>query len=442
MSSSSTSAGVIPGSVVKKGHPRGLYVLFATEMWERFSYYGMRAILVYYMTKSLMFEQDKSSQIYGLYSGFCYLTPFFGGLIADRWLGQRKSVFIGGILMAIAQFTLMHENLFFLGLVLLILGNGFFKPNISTQVGGLYEQGDHRRDRAFSIFYVGINLGALLGSIICGSLGEGVAWKWGFCAAGVGMVLGLIWYWFGQRHLAPDNVMRTKMGEVARVHPPLTKEDKNRIWGLIVICFFTIFFWAVYEQQGNTTALWADANTDRHIFGWEMPASWVQAFNPIMIFMFTPIILIYWRWQANRNKEASSLAKMAYGCIILGVSYLVIIPAARINASGVLVSLWWTVLNTFLLTIGELYLSPIGLSLVTKLAPARMVSMLMGIWFVSSFFGNYLSGFLGMFWNKMPKESFFIMMAMIAGGAGFAMLMILKPLKRAIGHGHEETVDV
>lgn len=425
-----------------KGHPKGLRVLFATEMWERFSYYGMRSILVYYMMKSLMFGQVRASQIYGLYTGFTWFTPFFGGIIADRWLGQRKTVFIGGILMAIAQFTLMVPNLFFLGLLLLIIGNGLFKPNISTQVGGLYAQGDHRRDRAFSIFYVGINVGAFLSPLVCGTFGEKVGWHWGFCAAGVGMILGLIWYWAGQRHLAPDNVMRTKKGEVKKKHEHLTKDDKSKIWGLVVLCFFNIFFWAVYEQQGNTTALWADSNTNRMIFGWLMPASWVQAFNPIMIFIFTPPILALWKWQANKNKEPSSVAKMAYGCLILGVSYLVLIPAARLNANGTLVSLWWTVFNTLLLTIGELYLSPIGLSLVTKLAPARMVSMLMGMWFLSSFFGMNLSGFLGTFWEKIPKESFFILMAVIAAGAGFAMLAVIHPLKRAISHGHEETVDV
>lgn len=427
---------------VQKGHPKGLRVLFATEMWERFSYYGMRAILVYYMTKTLMYSQERSSQIYGLYIAFCYATPIIGGIIADRWLGQRKSVYLGGVIMAIGQFTLMTESSFMLGLVLLVLGNGFFKPNISTQVGALYKQGDHRRDRAFSIFYVGINIGALLGSIICGGLGEKIAWKWGFCAAGIGMILGLVWYALGQKHLAPDNVMRTKKGEVATVHEPLTREDWGRILGLVALCFFNIFFWAVYEQQGNTTALWADANTNRWIFGWEMPASWVQSFNPAMIFIFTPAILALWKWQAKRNKEPSSVAKMAFGCILLAVSYLALIPAARLNADGTLVSLWWTVLNTLILTIGELYLSPVGLSLVTKLAPARMVSMLMGVWFLSSFCGNYLSGFLGTFWEKMPKESFFIMMAVIAGGAGFAMLTLIKPIKKAIGHGHEETVDV
>ncbi|MFA4873777.1 MAG: peptide MFS transporter [bacterium] len=434
----STAAVSVAGR--EKRHPRGLSVLFVTEMWERFSYYGMRAILVYYMTKQLMFSQERSSHIYGLYTGFVYFTPFFGGILADRWLGQRRTVFLGGALMTVAQFMLMSQDLFFAGLVLLIIGNGCFKPNISTQVGALYSVGDHRRDRAYSIFYLGINLGSLIGPLICGMLGERVAWRWGFCAAGVGMFLGLILYAWGQRHLAPDNVMRTKAGEVS--HESLTREEKIRIMGFVVLCIFNIFFWAIYEQQGNTTALWADANTNRHIFGWQMPASWVQAFNPICIFLFTPLILWLWKWQARRGKEPASVTKMAIGCFLLGISYLVFIPAARINAGGTLTSLWWIIGNTALLTMGELYLSPVGLSLVTKLAPARMVSMLMGVWFLSNFFGNYLCGYLGTFWEKMPKEQSFLMFSAIAMAAGFGMLIILKPLKRAIGHGHEEQVDV
>lgn len=428
----------IAGHLTK--HPRGLSVLFVTEMWERFSYYGMRAILVYYMTKQLLFAQERASQVYGLYTGLVYFTPFFGGLLADRILGQRRTVFLGGALMTVAQFLLMWPTMFFPGLFLLIVGNGCFKPNISTQVGALYAEGDHRRDRAYSIFYLGINLGSLIGPLICGMLGERVDWKWGFCAAGIGMFLGLILYAMGQGHLASDHITRKKRGEVS--HEPLTREDKIRILGFVVLCFFNIFFWAVYEQQGNTTALWADAHTNRTFFGWQMPASWVQTFNPICIFLFTPIVLWFWKWQEKRGKEPSSVGKMAIGCFLLGISYLVFIPAARLNADGALTSIWWIVCNTMLLTLGELYLSPVGLSLVTKLAPARMVSMLMGVWFLSNFFGNYLCGYLGMFWEKLPKEQSFLMFSGIALSAGFGMLLILKPLKRAIAHGRLQEVDV
>ena len=428
-------------------HPVGLYLLFFTEMWERFSYYGMRSILVYYMMKQLMFAQEKASNVYGLYTGFVYFTPFFGGIIADRWLGQRKAVVVGGILMAAGEFMLMSQGLFVPALVLLIIGNGFFKPNISTQVGNLYSAGDHRRDRAFSIFYVGINVGAFFSPLICGTLGEKYGWKWGFCAAGVGMVAGLILYLWGQRHLAPDNVMKQAAKAQAAEAPakpaePLTAEDWKKIGALVVLCILNIIFWGTYEQQGNTLAVWADQNTNRMIFGWEMPASWYQAFNPAMIFIFTPVVLAFWRWQDKRKSEPSSIAKMALGCLLLGASFLVLLPSAKIAAVGGKASLFPLFFCTLVLTIGELYLSPVGLSLVTKLAPPRIVSMLMGMWFLSSFFGNYLCGFIGTFWTKMPYQSFFLMLTGLACGAGLCMFALIKPLKRAIGHGREEAVDV
>jgi POT family proton-dependent oligopeptide transporter len=451
-------------------HPVGLYFLFSTEMWERFSYYGMRGLLVYYMTKQLFLGdpaatvfgystlkavlegifgplqvQALSSQIYGLYTGFVYLTPFFGGIIADRWLGQRKAVIVGAVLMAIGEFMLMSQGLFLPALILLILGNGFFKPNISTQVGNLYAHGDHRRDRAFSIFYVGINVGATLSPLIAGTLGEKYGFKWGFCAAGIGMLLGLAIYLWGQRHLAPDNVMRqaaARKNAPASAVEPLSEDDWKKIGALIVLCTLNIVFWGVYEQQGNTLALWVDSNTDRMIFGWEMPATWYQSFNAGMIVMFTPVVLAFWKWQEKRKQEPSSVAKMATGCLLLGASFLVLLPGARIVAAGGKAPLWALTLCTAIFTVGELYLSPVGLSLVTKLAPPRMVSMLMGMWFISSFIGNYLCGFMGSFWLRMSHESFFLMLTTLACSAGLAMFALLKPLKRAIGHGHEEEVDV
>lgn len=454
-------------SVPPNKHPFGLYVLFSTEMSERFSYYGMRAILVYYMTKFILLPettptvwgygmiksilesvfgplsiQAMSSQIYGLYTAFVYFTPFFGGIIADRWLGQRRSVILGGVLMAIAEFMLMHQSLFFPALLLLILGNGCFKPNISTQVGNLYEPGDHRRDRAFSIFYVGINMGAMLSPLIAGTLGEKCGWRWGFCAAGVGMLIGLAIYLWGQRHLAPDQRMKQKAAAVQKVEAPLTADDWKKIGALVVLCMLNIVFWGVYEQQGNTLALWVDSCTNRLILGWEMPATWFQMFNPLMIVLFTPVVLAFWRWQDKRKKEPSSIAKMATGCILLGVSFLILLPQAQIVASGGKASLWSLTLCTATFTVGELYLSPVGLSLVTKLAPVRMVSMLMGMWFLSSFFGNYLCGFMGSFWEKMSHQSFFLMLTTLACSAGLCMFALLKPLKKAIGHGHAETVDV
>jgi POT family proton-dependent oligopeptide transporter len=450
-------------------HPTGLYILFTTEMWERFSYYGMRALLVYYMVKCLFLPENSghvfgygfakrllesifgplstqalSSQIYGFYTGFVYLAPIIGGTISDRWLGQRRAVVVGGVLMAIAEFMLMKQSLFFPALILMIVGNGFFKPNISTQVGNLYPAGDHRRDRAFSVFYVGINVGATLSPLIAGTLGENYApyGKWGFCSAGVGMILGLIVYLWGQRHLAPDNVMKRAASADQKAVEPLTPEDMKKIYALIVLCLLNIPFWSVYEQQGNTLALWVDSNTNRMIFGWEMPATWYQSFNAIMIVAFTPVILAFWRWQEKRKSEPSSLAKMAIGCILLGVSFLVLLPQAHVVDAGGKATLFSITVCTAIFTLGELYLSPVGLSLVTKLAPPRMVSMMMGMWFLSSFFGNYLCGYLGTYWEKMSHASFFLMLMGLSCGAGLCMFAVLKPLKRAIGHGHEETVDV
>ena len=422
-------------------HPPGLYVLFFTEMWERFSYYGMRSLLVYYMIKHLQFTQEHSSRIYGLYSGFVYFTPLFGGMLADRLLGQRRTVIVGAVLMATGHFLMAFENLFYPALLFLILGNGAFKPNISTQVGALYAPGDHRRDRAFSLFYMGINLGAFFSPLVCGTLGEKIGFHWGFAAAGVGMVIGLCVYLSGQKHLAPDLIMQKK-GSPRQSSEPMTREDWLKIGAIFVMMALSIVFWSVYEQQGNTMALWADANTDRVILGWEMPASWFQSFNPFMIFIFVPLLNLFWSWQDRRGKEPSSIAKMGIGCILLAAAFLILLPPARHLADHPRASLWWLTACTFVLTLGEIYLSPIGLSLVTKIAPARIVSLMMGVWFLSSFFGNYLSGYLGTYWEKMPKEHFFLLMFALSFATGLAFFALLKPLKKAIGQGRQTAADV
>ncbi|NTW66016.1 MAG: peptide MFS transporter, partial [Nitrospirae bacterium] len=391
-------------------HPPGLYVLFFTEMWERFSYYGMRSLLVYYMIKHLQFTQVRSSEIYGLYTGFVYFTPLFGGLLADRVLGQRRTVVLGGVLMAVGHFLMAVESLFFPALLFLILGNGAFKPNISTQVGALYPPGDRRRDRAFSLFYMGINLGAFFSPLICGTLGEKIGFHWGFAAAGVGMVIGLLVYLRGQKHLAPDPIMQAG-GREQRSPEPLSPDDWLKIAAIFAMMALSIVFWSVYEQQGNTMALWADANTDRMILGWEMPASWFQSFNPLMIFLLVPLVNLFWRRQGRIGREPSSIAKMGIGCLLLAAAFLILIPPARELAVSPRASIGWLVACTFVLTLGEIYLSPVGLSLVTKIAPARIVSLMMGVWFLSSFFGNYLSGYLGTFWERMPKEHFFLLLS-------------------------------
>ena len=440
------------------GHPRGLTFLFSTEMWERFSYYGMRSLLVLYMTKYLLLPehsgdvrglltvksalegifgpldvQPLSSQIWGLYTGLVYFTPILGGLLADRVIGQRRTVIIGAILMAIGHFMMAVEQLFLFALLALILGNGAFKPNISTQVGGLYPPGDHRRDRAYSIFYVGINVGAFLAPLICGTLGEKVGWHYGFAAAGVGMCIGLSIYLYALPLLPPDELHKARAAHVER--KPLDRDQWRAIVALLVLFVPTTLFWATYEQMGNTTILWIDTNVDRSIdlFGWtaQIPTTWFLAFNPFMIFAFTPFVITLWKRQAGRRTEPSTITKMALGCFGVTAANLVKAFAAFHAGSGQ-ASWLWVLGSIAIITVGELYLSPVGLSLVTKVAPARILSMMMGVWLATSFTGGFLAGWLGSFWSRMEKPHFFLMIAAISALAGVLIFLCRWPLKGAL----------
>jgi POT family proton-dependent oligopeptide transporter len=430
------------------GHPRGLSYLFATEMWERFSYYGMRALLVLYMVKFLLeperarhviglsvfktslegifgplAAQPFASHIYGFYSGLVYLTPIFGGLLADRVLGQRRTVVIGAALMAVGHFAMAFEQLFLFALGLLILGNGAFKPNISTQVGALYAPGDRRRDRAFSIFYVGINLGAFLAPLICGTLGEELGWHFGFTAAGFGMTAGLVIYLLATPHL-PKDAFERKPSTMST-----TTDARQSIVALLLLFVPVSLFWATYEQQGNTIALWADQFTDRRLFGGEIPVTWFQAFNPFMIFAFTPFIVAFWRHQGP--SEPSTTMKLAIGCFLTALAYLVMALAAW-NAGGGKASWVWLLVYFVIITVGELYLSPTSLSLVTKIAPASLLSMMMGIWLATSFVGNFLAGYLGSLWSNMAKIEFFLMLAIISGVASAVIVLLSYPLRSVL----------
>jgi POT family proton-dependent oligopeptide transporter len=443
------------------GHPRGLAFLFSTEMWERFSYYGMRSLLVLYMVKYLLLAehadnviglaglrslleglfgpltaQPFSSHIYGLYTGLVYFTPFFGGLLADRVLGQHKTIVIGASLMAVGHFMMAFEPLFLFALIALILGNGCFKPNMSAQVGTLYQHGDPRRDRAYSIFYVGINLGAFLAPLICGTLGEDVGWHYGFGAAGVGMTVGLLIYLYAlNSHSLPmDEYHRSKaMGEY---RGPLDRIERRAVIALLLLFLPNTLFWATYEQQGNTIALWADDYTDRTIdlIFWhgEIPTTWFQAFNPFMIFAFTPFIVALWARQARRGAEPSSINKMALGCFGVTLANIILAGAAW-QAGGAPDASWlWLLAYFVVITIGELYLSPVGLSLVSKAAPARMVSMMMGVWLGTSFVGNFIGGWLGSFWSSMDKMYFFLMIATVAAVAGVVIAAFNRPLGKIL----------
>ena len=428
-------------------------------MWERFSYYGMRSLLVLYMTKYLLLAdhsgnvigllavkhaletlfgpldvQPLSSQIWGLYTGLVYFTPIFGGLLADRVLGQRHTVIIGALLMAIGHFMMAVENLFLFALLALILGNGCFKPNISTQVGGLYAPGDPRRDRAYSIFYVGINVGAFLAPLVCGTLGLEVGWHYGFAAAGVGMCIGLVIYLSALPYLPPDALHKARAAQIE--HRPLDRGEWRAVAALLVLFVPNTLFWATYEQIGNTIVLWADANTDRTIdlFGFvtRIPTTWFLAFNPFMIFAFTPFIVALWARQAARGTEPSTITKMSLGCFGVTSANLLMALAA-LHAGGGQASWLWLLGYFVIITLGELYLSPVGLSLVTKVAPVRILSMMMGVWLATSFTGGFLAGFIGSYWSRMEKPEFFLMIASIAALAGVIIFACRWPLRGALG---------
>ena len=441
------------------GHPRGLFVLFFTEMWERFSFYGMRALLVLYMTQHLFQQIEQghevlgfsvlksileammgplshlalSSQIYGLYTGLVYFTPFFGGIIADKYFGYKKSIYIGGALMAIGHLLMAIESMFLPALFFLIIGNGFFKPNISSQVGHLYEAKDPRRDRAFTIFYMGINLGAFFSPLVCGTLGQKMGWHYGFGAAGIGMLIGLAVYHFGQKNLPVHESQRElKKSQPDISHEPLSKSDYQKIAALIFLCTVNILFWSVYEQQGNTLQIWADKNTNWNLWGFDIPSTWMQSFNPLFIFILAPVLDRFWNWQSRRKTEPSSVIKMSIACVFAALAYAAMIFILSMMVGAEKMSFIWLTVVIGLFTIGELYLSPIGLSLVTKLAPARMGAMLMGMWFFSSFFGNSLSGYIGGFNENLGDLAFFKLLVAISVAAAVIFLIGSKPVNKII----------
>jgi proton-dependent oligopeptide transporter, POT family len=427
------------------GHPRGLAVLFATESWERFSYFGNAALVVLYMVKYLLDPgrvdtvlgfgavkaalellfgqlepQPLASQLFGLYTGLAYFMPILGGLIADRLLGQRRTVIIGGVLMAIGHFLMAFEAMFLLALLMLILGIGAFKPNISTQVGALYRPGDRRRDRGYSIFYVGINIGAFLAPLVCGSLAVQYGWHYGFGAAGVGMLVSLGIYLHGTPTLPPDATSGLKSAGEKR---PLESGQRRAVSTLLGVCALVTLFWAAYDQQGNTILLWAEDFTDRSIdlLFWrgEIPSPWFLALNPLMIFVITPALVRLWARQGARAVEPSPISKMAFGCLCVALANLVMAVAAAAAAGKA--SMLWLVGYFALATVGELHLAPVGLALISKLAPARLLSVMMGVWFAATLPADILAGFLGGFWSSMAKANFFLMIASIAAAASLAI---------------------
>ncbi len=435
------------------GHPRGLYMLFFAEMWERFSYYGMRALLVLYLTKHWLFSDGEASMVYGAYTALVYITPVIGGYLADKYLGQRKAVLFGAVLLTFGHFLMGFEgdggqgspalDAFWLALAFIIVGSGFLKANISVMVGQLYPRTDVRRDGAYTIFYMGINLGAFLGSLLCGWLGETYGWKYGFGAAGFGMLLGLfvfvigkplllgngessnpgklrerfvgipfewllylsgivmvfVCWWMVQNQQvvgwalgATGVVLLTYVGVIAVTQ--LDTQARNRIFAAIILMVGSVLFWALFEQAGSSLNLYTDRYVDREMFGWNVPASMFQSINAAYIVLLAPVFAWVWTTLGRRGLEPSAPAKFGLGMIQLGLGFLVLVAGAAAVTNGSMTPLVFIFLIYLLHTMGELCLSPVGLSAMNRLAPVHMASLIMGCWFFASAFGNYVAGLI------------------------------------------------
>ncbi len=475
------------------GHPRGLATLFFTEMWERFSYYGMRAILIFYLTATIAkgglgFADSKAGAVYGLYTAMVYLMCLGGGWVADRITGARRAVLIGGILIACGEFCLVvpSEVAFYSGLVLLIAGTGMLKGNVSIIVGQLYAPGDSRRDSGFSIFYMGINIGALISPLICGYVGEWISWRLGFAVAGIGMLLGLIQFLVTSRHLGsaglhpastgdPEEDRKSKKNAILTVGGGLavlavlgglaaagvvqvnanmlsdalgwcligisalvfswliffgnwTPVERKRSAAILVLFVSSALFWAAFEQAGSSLSLFAERGTDCRIFGFAFPASWFQSVQPIFVIALAPVF--GWLWLALRHREPSSPAKFSLGLTFGGLAFAILVPAAYLVVSGQKVAPWWLIATYFLQTLGELCLSPVGLSAMTKLAPARVAGFIMGMWFLSTSIGNWMAGKAASLYSSMPLPTLFGTVAAFSLVAAVVLALLIKPTVR------------
>jgi POT family proton-dependent oligopeptide transporter len=478
-----------------KGHPKGLYLLFFTEAFERFQYYGMRAFLVLYLvdaTKGLGWTRSEALSLYGTYTGLVYLTPVLGGYIADRFLGQRFSVVLGGTLMMGGQFLCALKTVptLYAGLAILILGNGFFKANISTMVGQLYAPGDRRRDNAFTIFYMGINLGGFLGPLLAGGLAEKVDWSFGFAISGLGMAIsvatflalrgkllvgigtlkekptaqevkrflrlvgvaavvlaGLAWLAIKGPLAGRVNwdwvllsaIVGTMLGFFVYLtfFGKLKKEERDRVIVIFVLVLFVVFFWAAFEQAGGLMNLYTDAKVDRGVFRWTVPTTWLQSVNSLFIVAFAPLFAMLWTWLAARGKEPTTTTKMAIGLLLVSVGFVLMYAAARQSAAEGKAALLWVVGAYLFHTWGELSLSPVGLSMVTKLAPTKFASALMGVWFLSNAAANKLAGMLGGAAERVGDQTMFGGIVLGTAAAGLVLLTLSGTLQR-MTHGAED----
>jgi proton-dependent oligopeptide transporter, POT family len=474
-----------PADTAHEGHPPVLVTLFLTEMWERFSYYGMRALLVLYLVKSGGYGRADALEVYAIYTGLVYLSGLFGGWACDRFLGFRKSILTGGFIIMLGHFAMAVPSLLNTALGLLIIGNGFFKPNISSFLGTFYREHDPRRDGAFTIFYMGVNTGAFLGPLIAGALGETVGWHWGFASAGVGMGFGLLQFWLGRARLGTGgyppgrdgfqlrdlfDILAIAAASIALLHGALLawpmlsplwqavtvpmraavglllagwlvldvrRHDgvgaAQQVGAIMVMCAFVIAFWMGFEQAGGTMNLFADKQTDRHLFGFEIPASFFQAINPLGIVLLGPFVAALWRRVDSGRHPWPTAAKMGLGMVILGLGFVLLYAAqVRAEAQGTVGPLW--LVGVYALhTLGELCLSPVGLSMVTKLAPVRVLSLMMGFWYLANAIANYLAGVLEslLAGSGIPLYGFLVATSIGAG----VVLILLAPLLRRWTHG-------
>lgn len=428
-------------------HPRGLPILFFTEMWERFSYYGMRAILVLYLTQTttadnpgMGWSDAGALQLYGWYTMLVYLMSLPGGWIADRLLGQKKTVFVGGILIAAGQFCLAAGAtvVFYAGLILLVSGVGCLKPNISTMVGGLYGEGDPMRDKGFTIFYIGINIGAFSSPLIVGYIGEVYGWHYGFGLAGLGMLLGLTVYHLGRRHLAAvGNYLPPKKIEGTKKTAPLTRIEKDRVVVLLISFIIVIIFWAAYEQAGGLMNLYTKDKINRVVLGYEIPTSVFQSVPALFVIIFGTLVMNFWARRHARGKESSSLFKMAVGTIVMGTGFLLMAGAALQAAGGENAMLLWLVGAYLLHVLGELSISPVALSFITKLAPVKYASLMMGIYFAATGLGNKVAGMVGELATQAGELEVFTGIFVFCLVFGVLLLVFFRKLK-ALTHGAED----
>ena len=415
--------------IFKQGHPKGLYLLFCVEMWERFSFYGMRALIVLYMIESLMYSAQKAGNIYGLYTGLVYLTPLVGGYLADRYLGQRKCISTGAILMIIGLFLLAFapKNLFLIALLFMIVANGFFKSNISSVLGLLYGNDNERKDSAFTIFYMGINLGAFFSPLVCGTLAVKYGYEYGFAAAGVGMLIGLICYKLYENKLLGDSGLYpiTSSKDTDLEEGFKSDKQKAQFISLIVLMLFTIPFWVCFEQAGSSLTLFAQYLTNRNFLDYEIPTGYFQSLNPLFIIILAPVVSVFWEFLRAKQKEPTSVEKFAIALFLISIAYAVMALAGYLSMSTK-VSPLWLVCGYFIMTVAELCLSPIGLSLVSKLAPKKFLSLTMGIWFLTSFLGNLIAGILGGRYETLSPMQLFGILFLISF-VSFIILVCFMP---------------